>query len=366
MRGGEERQAGFIVLTTLEDVVPEDHPLRAIRVLVDAALEQMSPELDRLYASAGRPSIAPEYLLRAQLAQILYAVPSERRLCEQLRYNLLLRWFVGLPLDEAVWHPTTFTKNRDRLLTREVAEAFFCAVRAQAASKKLLSREHFSLDGTLLEAAASLKSLRPIEEDEDREPPAGGGRNSEVDWRGERRGNATHRSATDPEARLARKGFGKEAHLCYTGHSLTENRNGLIVDCELTAASGSCEREAGLRLLARQRRRSGCRRMSVGADRGYDAKEFVAGVRALRVTPHVACKKRGPAIDGRTTRHAGYAVSQRRRKLVEEPFGWMKTVGGLRKLRHRGKARASAIFTFTCAAYNLVRLRRLMAEPALA
>ena len=368
MRGDEERQGGFIVLTTLEDVVPGDHPLRAIRALVDVALEQMSPELDRLYASAGRPSIAPEYLLRAQIAQILYAVPSERRLCEQLRYNLLLRWFVGLPMDQPLFHVTSFTKNRDRLLTREVAEAFFAAIRKEAAAHKLLSREHFSLDGTLLQAAASLKSLRPIEEDEEEEPPAGcgGGRNSEVDWRGERRGNATHRSATDPEARLARKGFGKEAHLCYTGHSLTENRNGLIVDCELTAATGTCEREAGLRLLERQRRRSGRARMSVGADRGYDAKEFVAGARELHITPHVACKKRAPAIDGRTTRHAGYAVSQRRRKLVEEPFGWMKTVGGLRKLRHRGKAKASAIFTFACAAYNLVRLRRLLAEPTLA
>jgi transposase len=368
MRGGEERQAGFIVLTTLEDVVPDDHPLRAIRAMVDVALEQMSPELEALYASHGRPSIAPEYLLRAQIAQILYAIPSERRLVEQLRYNLLLRWFVGLPMDEAVWHATTFTKNRDRLLNGEVAEAFFAAIRAQAAAHKLLSREHFSLDGTLLEAAASLKSLRPIAEsegDDGEEPPAhGGGRNPEVDWRGEKRSNATHRSTTDPEARLARKGRGKETHLCYAGHSLIENRNGLIVDCELTEATGTCEREAGLRLLARQRRRSGRGRMSVGADRGYDAKEFVAGARRLHVTPHVACKKRAPAIDGRTRRHAGYAISQRRRKLVEEPFGWMKTIGGLRKLRHRGKPRTSAIFTFSCAAYNLVRLRRLLAEPA--
>jgi transposase len=366
MRGGEERQAGFIVMTTLEDVVPGDHPLRAVRVMVDAALEQMSPELEALYASGGRPSVAPEYLLRAQLIQILYAIPSERRLCEQLRYNLLLRWFVGLPMDEPVWHATTFTKNRDRLLTSAVAEAFFRAIRGQAEAHRLLSREHFSVDGTLLEAAASLKSLRPLAESEAEEPPAprGGGRNPEVDWRGERRGNESHRSVTDPEARLARKGRGKEARLCYAGHSLTENRNGLIVECELTQATGTAEREAGLRLLARQRRRSGRRRMSLGADRGYDAGEFVAGVRALGATPHVARKKRASAIDGRTTRHAGYAFSQRRRKLVEEPFGWMKTVGGLHKLRHRSKAKASAIYTFTCAAYNLVRLRTLLAEPA--
>ena len=365
MRGGEERQAGFIVMTTLEDVVPDDHPLRAIRVMVDAALEEMSPELEALYAANGRPSIAPEYLLRAQLIQILYAIPSERRLCEQLRYNLLLRWFVGLPMDEPVWHPTTFTKNRDRLLTSAVAEAFFRAIRGQAEAHKLLSREHFSVDGTLIEAAASMKSLRPIEQGDDEAPPAprGGGRNPEVDWRGQRRGNQTHRSRTDPEARLARKGDGREAKLCYAGHSLTENRNGLIVECELTQASGTAEREAGLRLVARQRaRRRG--RLSVGADKGYDVKDFVAGVRALRAVPHVARKKRASAIDGRTTRHAGYAVSQRRRKLVEEPFGWMKTVGGLHKLRHRGKAKASAVFTFTCAAYNLVRLRSLLAEPA--
>ena len=369
MRGDEQLQSGFVVMTNLEDVVPNDHPLRAIRALVDHALAEMRPTLDALYASRGRPSIAPEVLLRAQLVQILYAIPSERRLVEQLEYNLLLRWFVGLPLGEPVFHPTSFTKNRKRLLTSAVAEAFFAAIRSQAEARKLLSREHFSVDGTLLEAAASLKSLRPRNETADRRdpaepPPRGGGRNPEVDFHGQRRGNATHRSTTDPEARLARKGNGREARLCYAGHSLTENRNGLIVECELTEASGTAEREAGLRLLAKQRRRQGGR-MSVGADKGYDTKDFVAGVRALRAVPHVARKKRGSALDGRTTRHAGYAVSQRRRKLVEEPFGWLKTCGGLRKLRHRGKARVSAIYTFACAAYNLVRLRTLLAEPAL-
>ena len=364
MRGDEQRQAGFIVMTTLEEVVPDDHPLRAIRAMVDAALEKMSPELAALYASGGRPSIAPEYLLRAQLIQILYAIPSERRLVEELRYNLLLRWFVGLPLDEPVFHATSFTKNRQRLLTTEIAEAFFAAIRGQAEAHKLLSREHFSVDGTLLEAAAALKSLRPLGEDEGEEPPAGGGgRNPDVDWRGERRGNASHRSTTDPEARLARKGNGKEAKLCYAGHTLIENRNGLIVDLELTQASGTAEREAGLRLLERERgRRRG--RMSVAADKGYDAKGFVAGVRELGVTPHVAAKDRFSAIDGRTTRHGGYAISQRRRKLIEEGYGWMKDIGGLRKLRHRGKAKVSAMFTFTCAAYNLVRLRTLLAEPS--
>ncbi len=364
MRGDEKLQSGLVVMTTLEDVVPVDHPLRAIRAAVDVALQQMKPSLDALYASGGRPSIAPEYLLRAQLVQILYAIPSERRLVEQLRYNLLLRWFVGLPLDEPVWHATTFTKNRDRLLGGDIAEAFFAAIRDQAEAHKLLSAEHFSLDGTLLEAAASLKSLRPIEGGADDEPPPAG-RNPRVDFHGQRRGNASHRSATDPEARLARKGAGKEARLCYAGHLLSENRHGLIVECELTAASGTAEREAGLRLLARQRARSRRRRMSVGADKGYDAREFVNGVRALKVTPHIAAKRRGSVIDGRTTRHASYAISQRRRKLVEEPFGWMKVIGGLRKLRHRGAARVAAIFTFTAAAYNLVRLRSLLAEPAL-
>ena len=315
MRGDEERQAGFIVMTTLEDVVPADHPLRAIRTMVDAALERMSPELEALYASGGRPSIAPEYLLRAQLVQILYAIPSERRLVEQLRYNLLLRWFVGLPMDEPVWHATSFTKNRERLLTSAVAEAFFCAIRDQAAAHQLLSREHFSLDGTLIEAAASLKSLRPIEKDGGAEPPAprGGGRNPEVDWRGQRRGNETQRSSTDPEARLARKGNGREAKLCYAGHTLTENRNGLIVECELTAATGTAEREAGLRLVARRRGRRR-RRLTVGADRGYDAKDFVAGLRALGATRTWPARSAGALSTGappgmRATRSASGGAS---------------------------------------------------------
>jgi len=365
MRGDERQQEGFIVLTSLEDRVPADHPLRAIRRLVDEALARMGPTLEALYAERGRPSIAPELLLRAQLAQILYAIGSERRLCEHLEYNLLLRWFVGLPLDQPVFHPTSFTKNRRRLLTSEVAEAFFAQIRDQAEAHQLLSREHFSVDGTLLEAAAALKSLQPIAKDEGEEPPPGGGRNPDVDFHGQRRGNQTHRSATDPEARLARKGAGKEARLCYAGHTLIENRHGLICECELTQAGGTAEREAALRLLTKQRaRRRG--RLSVGADRGYDTKDFVAGVRELGATPHVAVKDRFSAIDGRTTRHAGYATSQRRRKLIEEGYGWMKDTGGLRKLRHRGQAKVSALFTFTCAAYNLVRLRSLLAEPAVA
>ena len=366
MHGGEERQAGFIVMTSLEAVVPGDHHLRAIRAMVDVALERVSPELDRLYASAGRPSIAPEYLLRAQLLQILYGVSSERRLVEELRYNPLLRWFVGLPMDEPVFHATTFTKNRDRLLTSAVAEAFFSAIRDQAEAHRLLSREHFSVDGTRIEPAAAPKSLRPLAEGAGAEPPAapGGGRNPSADFHEQRRGSQSHWSRTDPETRLAGKGNGREALLCYAGHTLTENRNGLLVECELTQASGTAEREAGLRILGRERaRRRG--RLCVGADKGYDTAGFVAGVRELGATPHVAHRKRGSAIDGRTTRHTSYAVSQRRRKLVEEPFGWMKTVGGLHKLRHRGKVKLAAIYTVTCATYKLVRLRRLLAEPAL-
>jgi len=272
---------------------------------------------------------------------------------------------VGPLLSQPVFHPTSFTKNRRRLLTSEVAEAFFAEIREQAEAHELLSAEHLSVDGTLLEAAATLKSLRSLDEDAGDEPPAvGGGRHESVDFHGQRRGNETHRSTTDPEAPLARKGSGREARLCYAGHSLTENRHGLIVEGELTGATGAAEREAGLRLLARQRGRRGGR-LSVGADKGCDAAGFVVGVRALGATPHVARKQRFSALDGRITRHAGYAVSRRRRKLVEGPFGWMKTVGVLRKLRHRGKAKAAAIFTFTCAAYNLVRLRALLAEPAL-
>ncbi len=365
MRGGEERQEGFIVLTSLEDRVPAEHPLRAVRRMVDEALREMHPLLDSLYADRGRVSIPPEYLLRAQLVQILFAIPSERRLCEHLEYNLLFRWFVGLPLSEAVWHPTSFTKNRDRLLSSEVAEVFFEHIRAQADARKLLSREHFSCDGTLLEAAASLKSFRPKDEDGgDNAGPGGqGGRNPDVSFHGAKRTNATHCSSTDPDARLCRI-KGKEAHLAYRGHVLVENRNGLIVSSALTTATGKAEEEAALALLSKERRRRKGR-LTVGTDRGYNTRSFVAAVRAMNITPHVAEKKRYSAIDGRTTTWEGYAVSLRRRKIVEEAFGWMKTVGGLRKLRHRGEAKVRAVFTFTCACFNLVRLRTLETEAAL-
>ena len=368
MRGDEEQQEGFIVFESLEDQVPADHPLRPIRRIVNKALREMSPLFDSLYAEHGRLSIPPECLLRAQVLQILYAIPSERRFCEHLQYHLLFRWFVGLPFSEKAWHPTSFTKNRDRLLTAEVAGVFFEKIRSQAEARKLLSREHFSVDGTLVEAAASLKSFRP--KDKGKNPGKGdgrngsGGRNPEVDFRGERRRNATHASTTDPEALLAKHSPGEAARLAYAGHLLVENRHGLIVSCRLTKATGQAEEEAALALLRlEKKRRPG--HLTVGADRRYNTRGFVHAARALGVTPHVAEKTRYNAIDQRTTTWEGYGVSIRRRKIVEESFGWMKTVGGLRKLRHRGKEKVRALFTFTCACFNLIRMKNLEAKLCL-
>lgn len=368
MRGDEERQEGFIMLSSGEDRVPLDHPLRKIRLTVDRALAEMGPLFDSLYASAGRTSIPPEYLLRAQVLKVLYAIPSERKLCEHLTYNVLFRWFVGLPFSEEMWDHSSFTKNRDRLLCPEVTRAFFELIRTQAEARKLLSKEHFSVDGTLIEAAASLKSFRPKEEVEKEDrgdgPTVGEGRNPTVDFHGERRSNKTHASRTDPDCRLARKGKGKEAKLCYQGHILVENRHGLIVDVEVTQATGTAEREAALLMLRRERgRRKG--RLTVGADRSYNTRDFVKETRTLGVTPHVAEKKKGSAIDRRTTSWEGYGVSQRRRKIVEEPFGWLKTVGGLGKLLIRGLEKVTGEVIFAATVFNLVRLKNLEAEPAL-
>ncbi len=377
MRGEEARQPSFVFLGPLEERIPEDHPLRAIRKMTDQALSGLSPLFDQIYAQAGRPSIPPEYLLRALLVQVLYAIPSERKLCEHLEFNLLFRWFVGLDLADPVWHPTTFTRNRERLLAGEVAEAFFFEVKKQAEAGRLLSREHFSLDGTLMEAAASLKSFRPKEEAarEDEGPgmdrhggdgvsasqKAGRDRNPGIDFRGERRRNATHASRTDPEALLAKHSPGEAARLAYGGHLLTENRNGLIVQADLSAATGTAEREVGAQLVRRERKeRKGW--LTVAADKNYNTKDFVRELRSMNVTPHVAQKDRHSAIDGRTTTWEGYSMSQKKRKLVEEAFGWMKTVGQLHKLRHRGRAKARWVFQFTAAAYNLVRMRSLLAE----
>jgi transposase len=361
MRGDDVRSEGLFSYLSCEARVPKDHPLRPIQALVDQALIVLSPAFDQLYADTGRPSIPPEKLLRALLLQAFYSVRSERQLMEQLDYNLLFRWFVGLAMDAPIWDVTVFTKNRDRFLEGEVAAQFFQAVLGQPEVRALLSDEHFSVDGTLIEAFASMKSFKPKAEAGGAPPAdAGGGRNAERDFHGEKRTNETHASTTDPDARLYRKGRGKEAKLCHMGHLLMENRNGLIVDAMLTPAIGTAERDAALAMLGRQ---GGRHRATLGADKAYDAAGLVADLRALHVTPHVAqnTANRRSAIDGRTTRHPGYAVSQRVRKRIEESFGWIKTIGGLRKTRHRGTARVGWMFTLTAAACNLVRLPKLLA-----
>lgn len=358
MRGADKQPESMFSYVSLESRVPPDHPLRAIRRITDAALTQLSPRFDALYVNFGRPSIPPEQLLRALLLQVLYTIRSERQLMEQLDYNLLFRWFVGLGIDDPVWDATTFTKNRDRLLDGDIAAGFFDAVRLHAASARLLSDEHFTVDGTLLEAWASQKSFRRRDTPPDAPDDPG---NPTVNFRGDRRTNATHHSTTDPEARLFKKATGAPAKLAYLGHLLMENRHGLLVGATVTTATGTAERDAALDMLGALPGRRG----TVGADRNYDTRGFVRAARDLGVTPHVAqypetvC--RGSAVDRRTTHHPGYALSQRRRKLVEQAFGWMKTVGGLRKLRHRGRARVEWGFTFAATAYNIVRLRRLLA-----
>jgi transposase len=361
MRGDNLDQAGVFSYISPEERVPQDHPLRAIRDMVDRVLVELSPEFDRLYARTGRPSVPPERLLRALLLQVLYTVRSERLLMEQLDYNLLFRWFVGLNMDDPVWDPTTFTKNRQRLLNGEIAERFFERVLAQARARDLLSDEHFTVDATLIEAWASLKSFR--RKDGGDEPPPDDPGNPTVNFHGERRSNATHASTTDPEARLARRGPGREAKLAYQGHVVIENRHGLVVAARVTPATGTAERETAVQLAASVKQR---RRGTVGADKAYDAREFVAALRALELTPHVAqnTSGRASAIDGRTTRHPGYEVSQRARKRIEEIFGWLKTVGLLRKTRHRGEAKVNWVFVFATAIYNLIRIRTLRAVLA--
>jgi transposase len=340
-----------------EERVPAKHPLRPIRLMVDEVLKALSPDFSGLYSTFGRPSIPPEKLLRALLLQVLYTVRSERMLMEQLEYNLLFRWFVGLNMDEGVWVPTVFTKNRDRLLEGDVAEKFFQLVLTQARVADLLSDEHFSVDGTLIEAWASHKSFQ--RKDQPTPPPDDPG-NPTVNFHGEKRSNDTHESTTDPDARLARKSGGHEAKLAYCGNVMIENRNGLVVDTELLQCNGTAERDAAMMMAERV---EGFERITLGADKGYDTKDFVSEMRGMNVTPHVSQNTKRPggsAIDGRTTRHEGYQVSQRKRKRIEEVFGWIKTVGTLRKTRHRGLETVRWIFTFTATAYNLVRMRNLM------
>jgi len=340
----------------LEDRVPSRHPLRLIRLVVDEVLASMDGDFAALYAATGRPSVPPERVLKALLLQAFYTVRSERQLMEQLDYNLLFRWFVGLGIDDAVWHPTVFSKNRDRLLEGDIAQRFLAAVTGHAKVRGLLSDEHFSVDGTLIEAWASVKSFRPKDGDDG---PSGPGRNAERDFHGERRSNETHASTTDPDARLYRKGPGKEAKLAHMGHLLMENRSGLVVAAKLTPATGRAEREAAIAMVEAV---PGRHRITLGADKGYDAGDFVADLRALNVTPHVAQNTNGrrSRIDGRTTRHPGYGASQKARKRIEEAFGWVKAVAGQRKTKFRGGDRVGWAFTLAIAAYNLIRLPKLL------
>jgi|SRR5579884_3975770 len=362
MRGDDQQQNELFSYGSLQDRVPEDHPLRPIRQMVDEALKALSPKFDDLYGEDGRPSIAPERLLRALLLQMLYTVRSERMLMEQLEYNLLFRWFVGLGMNEAVWHPTVFSKNRDRLMKGDVAREFFAQVLRQARRKRLLSSEHFTVDGTLIEAWAGQKSFRVKDEEDPLKPPppADSGSNPTVNFHKQQRRNDTHESTSDPWARLFKKTRGAEAKLCYLGHLLTENRNGLVVNARVTLATGTAERDAAMEMA--NDIPGGSARVTLGADRGYDTHGFVAQLRELNVTPHVAqnTSNRRSAVDQRTTRHEGYAVSQRKRKRVEEVFGWMKTVAMMRKTRVRGPDRVGWMFTLAAAAYNLVRMRNLV------
>jgi transposase len=403
MRGSDDQNGSLFSYLNLEDRIPARHPLRTIREVVNAALAMLDADFAGLYAGEGRPSIAPERLLRASLIQILFSIRSERQLMEQMQYNLLFRWFVGLGIDDAVWVPTVFSKNRDRLLNTDIAAKFLAAILAHGKVAPLLSDDHFSVDGTLVEAWASFKSFRPKvpangvppaddppPPDDDAAPPSAApsntdntdntekkdapmqpagteprtktervGRNTERDWRGNALSNATHASVTDPEARLFRKGKGKPAQLCYMGHALMENRHGFIVGTALTHADGYAERAAALTMIERHSPGSE-RRLTLGADKGYDAADFVADLRRMCVTPHVAAKAKGSAIDGRTTRHSGYGVSQRKRKQVEEPFGWGKTVGQIAKTMLRGVETVGAQFTLNMAAFNLAKLPKLI------
>ena len=362
MRGTDHQQSHMFSYLSPEARVRMDHPLRAIRRMVDEVLRALSPRFDGMYASEGRPSIAPEKLLRAQLLQMLYSIRSERLLMEEIDYNMLFRWFVGLNLDEEVWDATVFTKNRDRLLEAEVAKQFLGQVVEQAQGKGLTSDEHFTVDGTLLEAWAGAKSFQ--RKDGKHPPPPDDPGNPTVNFHGEKRSNDTHKSTTDPEAKLTRKSEGKEAKLSYSGNLLVENRNGLIVKAMVWEANGTAERDTALVMLEQI---PGNRRVTVGGDKGFDTADFIAECRHMQVTPHVAQndgRRGGSALDQRTTRHEGYRISQKKRKRIEECFGWLKTIALLRKVRHRGLFKVDWLFTFACAAYNLVRLRNLSTQTA--
>ncbi len=358
MRGTESKTEGMFFYLSLESFVPKDHPLRPIREMVDKALAELNPQFAAMYSHTGRPSIPPEQLLKALLLQALYTIRSNRLLVEQISYSLLFRWFVGLALDEKVWDHSSFSTNLERLIDSDVSRLLLAKVVEQARAEKLLSDEHFSVDGTLIEAWASIKSFQPKDGPK---PPVG--RNQERDFRGEKLKNDTHASTTDPDAKLYKKSAGKEAKMCYQGHAVMENRNGIIVNGTITQARGTAEREAAVEMVAEL---ADGKRKTVGGDKGYDTKDFVEDLRALNVTPHVAqnTSNRSSAIDGRTTRHEGYRVSLRIRKRIEEAFGWIKTIGNLRKTRHRGVAKVDWYFNLTIAAYNLVRMRNLGATTS--
>jgi transposase len=364
LRSKDTKQQVFFSYKSIEDRIPQDHPIRALKKLVDEPLEKLSPDFDRLYSKTGRPSIPPEQLLRALLIQIFFSVRSERQLVEQLDYNMMFRWFVGLNLDDDIWNATTFTKNRDRLLEGEIAERFFAEVLAIAKKQGLVSHEHFTVDGTIIEAWASHKSFKPKDtggdDDNNQSGSSGSGRNPDVDYKGQKRKNDTHESKTDPDARLCRKSQRTGAQLGYMGHALMENRNGLVVDVRVTHAVGKSEPTAAASMASAIK---GKHRVTLGGDKGYDSDDFLRELRDMGVTPHIAKndhERRTSSIDDRTLRHDGYHVSQKKRKLVEQIFGWGKTVGCLRKVKHRGLDLVKSITTMNLAAYNLIRIRNLM------
>ena len=362
MRGPADRQAKMLLGVTTEDFIPSDHPIRRVRRLIDEVLLALSPQLTAMYAPSGRRSIPPEHLIKATLLMALYSIRSERQFCERLQYDLLFKWFLGLNITDAAFDHSSFSKNRQRLLQHDLAQGLLGEVVREARQRRLISEDHFSIDGTLLQAWASQKSVRPRDE---QDPPTGdGGRNQSVDFHGQRRTNETHVSTTDPEAMLARKGRGQESRLAYAGHVLMENRNGIILDLLVTQATGTAERDAAIQLL--DRRRLPRKRVTLAGDKGYDTRAFIEALREREITPHVAqnTSNRRSAIDGRTTRHAGYALSQRVRKRIEECFGWIKTTGGGRKLRYIGRAKNQLWATFTAVAFNLVRMANLEAQAA--
>lgn len=363
MRGQIDPHVSMFSYIDLEQRVPQDHPIRKIRRVVDKALKAMESDFEGLYATAGRPSIPPERLLRALMLQILYSIRSERQLVERIDYDLLFRWFVGMGIDDPVWNHSTFTKNRDRLLCSRIAQRLFDEIKKQAYARHLLSRDHFSVDGTLIDASASMKSFvvktpegKTASDDSNDNPPSSG-RNAPVDFKGEKRSNKTHASTTDPDARLFKKSAGSASRLCMMGHILIENRNGFIVEATVSEAGTSQEWDAAIGMINKQSLRPG---QTCGADKGYDVKRFVNRCREQKMTPHVAARFSGSAVDARTTSKAGYALSAIKRKLVEEPFGWMKNIGTIRKLKHRGLPKADCVFLMNSAMYNVVRMKAFL------